>query len=75
MLLEITEKIIGENAFEQKKKKPQLNLTLGWALIGLWTTETRASCVACCYKATYEQLYAKQPGLWVEARLAVALFW
>ena len=29
MLLEITDKIIGENAFEQKKKKPQLNLTLG----------------------------------------------
>ena len=29
MLLEITEKIIGENAFEQKKKKPWLNLTLG----------------------------------------------
>ena len=29
MFLEITDKIIGENAFEQKKKKPQLNLTLG----------------------------------------------
>ena len=29
MLLEITEKIIEENAFEQKKKKPRLNLTLG----------------------------------------------
>ena len=29
MLLEITEKIIRENAFEQKKKKPGLNLTLG----------------------------------------------
>ena len=29
MLLEITEKIVGENAFEQKKKKPGLNLTLG----------------------------------------------
>ena len=29
MLLEITEKIIRENAFEQKKKKPRLNLTLG----------------------------------------------
>ena len=29
MLLEITDKIIGENAFEQKKKKPRLNLTLG----------------------------------------------
>ena len=29
MLLNITEKIIRENAFEQKKKKPGLNLTLG----------------------------------------------
>ena len=29
MLLEITEKIIGENAFEQKKKKPRLHLILG----------------------------------------------
>ena len=29
MLLEITEKIVGENAFEQKKKNPRLNLTLG----------------------------------------------
>ena len=29
MLLEITEKIVRENAFEQKKKKPGLNLTLG----------------------------------------------
>ena len=29
MLLQITEKIIRENAFEQKKKKPGLNLTLG----------------------------------------------
>ena len=28
MLLEITEKIVGENVFEQKKK-PGLNLTLG----------------------------------------------
>ena len=28
MLLEITEKIIRKNAFEQKKKKPGLNLTL-----------------------------------------------
>ena len=28
MLLKITEKIIWENAFEQKKKKPGLNLTL-----------------------------------------------
>ena len=26
---EITEKIVGENAFEQKKKNPRLNLTLG----------------------------------------------
>ena len=29
MLLEIKEKIIGENSFPQKKKKPHLNLTLG----------------------------------------------
>ena len=29
MLLKITEKIIRENAFEQMKKKPGLNLTLG----------------------------------------------
>ena len=29
MLLKITVKIIRENAFEQKKKKPGLNLTLG----------------------------------------------
>ena len=29
MLSEITEKIIGENAFEQKKKYLRLNLTLG----------------------------------------------
>ena len=29
MLLKITEKTIRENAFEQKKKKPRLNLTLG----------------------------------------------
>ena len=28
MLLKITEKTIRENAFEQKKKKPGLNLTL-----------------------------------------------
>ena len=28
MLLKITEKIIRENAFEQKKKKPGLNSTL-----------------------------------------------
>ena len=28
MFLKITEKIIWENAFEQKKKKPELNLTL-----------------------------------------------
>ena len=34
MLSEITEKIIGENAFEQKKKNLRLNLTLGWALVG-----------------------------------------
>ena len=29
MLLKIAEKIFRENAFEQKKKKPGLNLTLG----------------------------------------------
>ena len=29
MLLKITEKIIQGDAFEQKKMKPQLNLTLG----------------------------------------------
>ena len=29
MLLKITEKIIRENAFERKKKKPGLKLTLG----------------------------------------------
>ena len=29
MLFKITEKIIQENAFEQKEKKPRLNLTLG----------------------------------------------
>ena len=29
MLFKITEKIIKENAFEQKKKKPELHLTLG----------------------------------------------
>ena len=29
MFLNITEKIIRENAFDQKKKKPILNLTLG----------------------------------------------
>ena len=29
MLLKITEKTIRENAFEQKKKKPGVNLTLG----------------------------------------------
>ena len=29
MLFKITEKIIRENAFEKKKNKPGLNLTLG----------------------------------------------
>ena len=29
MLLKITEKTIRENAFEQNKKKPGLDLTLG----------------------------------------------
>ena len=42
MLLKITEKNTRENTFEQKKKKPGLNLTLGYALIGLRTTEPRA---------------------------------
>ena len=30
--------IIRENAFEHKKKKPELNLTPGYALISLQTT-------------------------------------
>ena len=38
MLLKTTEKIIRENAFEQKKKKPRLDLNLGYALISLQTT-------------------------------------
>ena len=38
MLLKIIEKIIRENVFERKKKKPGLNLTLGEALIGLRTS-------------------------------------
>ena len=38
MLLKITKKIIQENAFEQNEKKPGLFLTLGEALISLWTT-------------------------------------
>ena len=38
MLLKWTEKIIRENAFELKKKKPGLSLTLGYELIGLQTT-------------------------------------
>ena len=38
MLLKITEKILRENAFEQKTKKPGLNLTLGEAPIGVRTT-------------------------------------
>ena len=49
MLLEITAKIVGENAFEQKKKKPGLNLTLGlggnrrsnyWAQVYKWVPGT-----------------------------------
>jgi len=36
--LKRTEKIIRENAFEQKRKKPGLEFNLGLALIGLWTT-------------------------------------
>ena len=39
--LKITEKIFRENAFEQKKKKPWLNLTTGKALVGLRTTGPR----------------------------------
>ena len=38
MLLKIIEKIIRENVFKRKKKKPGLNLTLGEALIGLRTS-------------------------------------
>ena len=38
MLLKIIEKTIRENAFEQRNKKPGLNLTLAQALIGLRTT-------------------------------------
>ena len=33
------EKIILENAFEQKKKKPRLKFNPGLTLIVLWTTE------------------------------------
>ena len=36
--LKRTEKIIRENAFEQKKKNPGLEFNLGLALISLWTT-------------------------------------
>ena len=38
MLLKTTDKIIRENAFEQNKKKPGLNLTLDLMPIGLQTT-------------------------------------
>ena len=38
MLLKLTEKIIRENVYEQKKKKLGLNLTLGKAPIGLRAT-------------------------------------
>ena len=38
----ITERNIRENAFEHKNEKPGLNLTLGYALIGLRTTGPRA---------------------------------
>ena len=31
--IKITEKVIRENAFEHKKKKPGLNLTLGQVLL------------------------------------------
>ena len=40
--LKITETIIRENTFEHKKKKPGLNLTPGYALIGLRTTGPRS---------------------------------
>ena len=43
--LKITEKIIGENTFKHKKKKPGLNLTSGEALIGLRTTGPDVSSV------------------------------
>ena len=35
MLLKITKKIIQENAFEQKNRKPGLKFNPGLALIGL----------------------------------------
>jgi len=43
MVLKITGKILRENAFEQKEKKPGLNLTLGKALIGLRKSGPRFS--------------------------------
>ena len=36
-----TGEIIRENAFEHKKKKPGLNLTPGYALVGLRNTGPR----------------------------------
>ena len=39
--LKIAEKIIRENAVEHKKNKDGLNLTPGYALIGLRTTGPR----------------------------------
>ena len=55
MFLKITEKIIWENDFEQKKKKPELNLTLGYALIGLRTTGPRAQ--------LFKRTISANPGL------------
>ena len=39
--LQITEKITGENGFEHKKRKPGLNLTPCYELIGLRTAGPR----------------------------------
>ena len=38
MLVKRIDKIIRENAFDQKKKKPELKFNLGLALIGLRIT-------------------------------------
>ena len=50
MLYGISEKIVRENAFEQKKRKPGLNLTLGQALIGLRTTGLRMLALGLNYR-------------------------
>ena len=44
--LKRTEKIIPENSFEQKKKKPGLKFKPGLALIGLRTTGPRHQLVS-----------------------------